>query len=786
MIKQLFFLFGIFLFNRSILAQTPCPHSIELQDTIELCDPGFVMLNASFSSTPDEVSWEPSALVAGADNLSASAVVGTDTTFYVEVRKLSDENLVFNGDFSQGDTGFSSDYIYGQGGSFGPISEEGQYVVDDNMEDAHRHFPDCGDHTGNGNMMVINASGNPNNFWCQQIEVEPSTNYEFGAWVASASSQNPARLEFSINGILLGQDFQASSNTCQWSQFAADWYSDQTTTAEICIVNVNLTPNGNDFALDDISFRPICVYSDSVFVNILELNATFEAPAEFCQIDESFDPNTWLDNEAMLGGQWSVDGLHVDEFNPYMHRAGIRTISYALESSTGACSAEFSQDVLITENLSSGTPEAPIDFCEGLTEMVNLTQLLMNEDVGGTWEETSDVPSQGGAFSANNGTFDPEMQIPATYTFNYIQNESSICPVNSTEVVVNLFENPFSDAGEDTFLTCNEETVSLGTSATTQGDGITTSWLLNGEVIASDAIIDVDAEGSYQLIVEDNNLGCSSADFVEVMDLRADLTAQIEVVELDCGQDIGAAIKLASVEGGVAPYTYSLNGSQPTDNPVFSDLQAGIYTLLVEDTNGCTYTNQIEITPAATFSVKISSNIGSDFPQEIRLGSWVRLSYSTDLSPHNVDSVIWLANGIPVEGSATELIDNPMINTTYELIIMDENGCSSSDLATILVQVDEEAYYFPNAFSPNGDGINDMFYCHAGGEVAVIKHLMVMDRWGGLIYENQDLSPNNPENAWDGSKNGKPIKVGTYVFYAEIELISGQILYKSGDVTILR
>lgn len=248
------------LIAASVHAQ-PCPGSIDLGPDVVLCEGNTALL----SPGPGYLSylWSTGAT-------SASLMVGTAGTYTCTVQELStSSNLVVNGDFSAGATGFTSGYIPGTGGTWGLLSNEGQYAVASNASTTHNNFPPCTDHGGGGNMMVVNGAATAGvSVWCQTITVQPNTNYAFTAWLASMVAQNPAVLQFTINGQVLGGTFAAAPITCTWNQFYEIWSSGSNTTADICITNQNTLASGNDFALDDISFTPFCSYTDSVLVTV--------------------------------------------------------------------------------------------------------------------------------------------------------------------------------------------------------------------------------------------------------------------------------------------------------------------------------------------------------------------------------------------------------------------------------------------------------------------------------------------------------------------------------------
>ncbi len=169
----------------------------------------------------------------------------------------SDQNLIRNGDFANGSVDIESDYQYSE--SFEGKStflDEGFYAVTTDPSYAHPYFARCGDRRLAGTaMMIINGSWVENQkVWKQSVRVKPSTTYYFSTWICNLVPAAPSDLAFSINNVALGESIVAPLDVCTWRQFFAVWNSGSATEAEICIVNRNLTPQGNDFSLDDIVF----------------------------------------------------------------------------------------------------------------------------------------------------------------------------------------------------------------------------------------------------------------------------------------------------------------------------------------------------------------------------------------------------------------------------------------------------------------------------------------------------------------------------------------------------
>ena len=160
--------------------------------------------------------------------------------------------LLTNGDFSAGNTGFTSSYSY----SPGNLWAEGAYDVLANPHADHSSFSTFGDHTtGSGKMMVVNGSPTANAvIWSEGgLSVAQNSVYTFSFWLASVYPTSPARLVARINGAAQELEAKAGYTTGQWVNFSYTWNSGAATSVSVDLVNDNLAASGNDFALDDLS-----------------------------------------------------------------------------------------------------------------------------------------------------------------------------------------------------------------------------------------------------------------------------------------------------------------------------------------------------------------------------------------------------------------------------------------------------------------------------------------------------------------------------------------------------
>jgi hypothetical protein len=193
---------------------------------------------------------------------------------------LSGINLVTNGDFEAGNTGFNTAYLYAGTGSTalssgGPWNTgEGQYTVVADPNSVHSGYSKSPDHTIGGPIpvgmqMVINGSKAANvTIWSETVPVQPNTNYQFTYWIQSVVSSSPPQLTFKINTVVVGPTFTAMTTAGNWTQYVYNWNSGANSSANLLLVNINTDGPGNDFALDDIGFQAITQVSALINVNV--------------------------------------------------------------------------------------------------------------------------------------------------------------------------------------------------------------------------------------------------------------------------------------------------------------------------------------------------------------------------------------------------------------------------------------------------------------------------------------------------------------------------------------
>ncbi|MEY2918628.1 MAG: hypothetical protein RIS73_2342, partial [Bacteroidota bacterium] len=127
----------------------------------------------------------------------------------------------------------------------------------------------------------------------------------------------------------------------------------------------------------------------------------------------------------------------------------------------------------------------------------------------------------------------------------------------------------------------------------------------------------------------------------------------------------------------------------------------------------------------------------------------------------------------------------PKNTTTYTIKVTDANGCINKDDITITVVCNDKNVFIPNTFSPNNDGVNDLFYPRGTGLFS-IQSMRIFNRWGEMVFQKANLFPNNPSAGWNGTYNGRVQNSDVYTYIIEIICENSVILTYKGNITLIQ
>ncbi|GAB4248694.1 MAG: hypothetical protein Kow0027_11230 [Saprospiraceae bacterium] len=379
------------------------------------------------------------------------------------------------------------------------------------------------------------------------------------------------------------------------------------------------------------------------------------------------------------------------------------------------------------------------------------------------------------------GEDEPTAVVAAAGTYELtVTDQSNGCSAIAAQWVGVDTLHPDVSAGPDVFLTCSETITAL--SGISQTPGVLYQWsTVDGNIVfgATTTMPAVDQPGTYTLTVTNPQNGCTASD--ETLALTNVLEAfEVGKENADCASGFGRIV-FGAVTGGTPPFEYSVDGGNSwTSQSVIDSLPPGDYPVSIKDAQACRLDSSLSIQPPPVIVAVLE-------PEHlIRLGESVALVPQLSFDEGSIAQISWS----PTDGlscaDCLEPLAGPAHDTEYSLSITDSSGCVALAYTTVLVDR-RPAYYVPNAFSPNDDGINDeLLVFSRPGLVKQVNSFRVFDRWGGLVFENYDFPPATSGYGWDGRKDGRRMHPGVYVWMAELLLVDDSTVLLKGEVVLVR
>ncbi len=355
---------------------------------------------------------------------------------------------------------------------------------------------------------------------------------------------------------------------------------------------------------------------------------------------------------------------------------------------------------------------------------------------------------------------------PGTYTVMLVASNSGSCNMKDTIYREITIPEPLNITTSVSPMICgNMGSAEVNVTGTSLP--VTYQWS-NGATTSN--ISNVQA-GTYILTITDAN-NCPVVLQVNVPDSSYNVSLSGEATNQPC---TGKCLGTASVELSGFHNPYSLMWNTGDTSTHLTNLCEGDYSVTVVDENGCADTLNLHV---GNDHIEPGINVWSD-TNNVYPGTEVHV-FAND---SNIFNYQWYPLGVS-GGNSSNITVYPTSTQTYTVYAWDSNGCASVDSITIRVReiVCGEPYiYIPNAFSPNGDGKNDILYVYANPALVKNMHLMIFDRWGELIFETTDLN-----HGWDGTFKGKILDPAVFVYYLEVTCINDEKFIKKGNITLLK
>ncbi|MBN2729754.1 MAG: gliding motility-associated C-terminal domain-containing protein [Bacteroidales bacterium] len=480
-----------------------------------------------------------------------------------------------------------------------------------------------------------------------------------------------------------------------------------------------------------------CGAIDSLDIDVVALaNATITPAGPFCETDVSVALSA-----ATGGGTWSGTGVSVGgNFDPNTAGPGTHEIIYTI---SGSCGSADTIDVIV-EAMPDATITPVGPFCSNDPAVT-----LVVADTGGVWS---------GSGVNSSGVFDPS--IAGAGTQEIIYTISGTCSDADTIdiIVTQAADATITPAGPYCISDASEFLSAVDAGGTWSGTGVDP---VTGEFDPSIA-----GNGTHDIVYTISG-ACGDADTISIL-VYTQADASITAAGPYCDQDSVFTL-LAATPGG----TWSGSGITSTSAGTFNPNTAGIGTHTI------TYSISGACGDTATTVIEVYRSQELDAIVTIESCN-TALDASIDLSVsygNNPFTYYWS------NGAGTQDLSS-LGDGTYSVTVTDVYGCEVRDSYVVDESLDDcdgtdPHAVVPNAFSPNGDGENDMLFVR-GKDVAQLNFI-IYDRWGEKVFETQSLNI-----GWDGTFRGKELDPGVFVYYMHAIFTDGSEKIEKGDITLVK
>ncbi|MBN2778803.1 MAG: gliding motility-associated C-terminal domain-containing protein [Bacteroidales bacterium] len=487
-------------------------------------------------------------------------------------------------------------------------------------------------------------------------------------------------------------------------------------------VSISGTPTANGVYNYTVSLTGSCgnVQETGTITVVDNVVATFDTFGPYClgEVPASLP----IVSNSGVTGSWSPSAINTSS-------AG--TTTYTFTPAAGQCSAPVSIDITVSADLA---PEFDIFGPYCLNETPDALPTTSNNGLTGFWTPSTINTNVAGVndyvFTPTSGTCTSDITLSIVVT-----------PLPS--VLVDLSTPPDCN-GENGIITVSAS----GTNPPYSGIG------------TYDALI-----GYNEFVITDAN-GCSTTDGINVAQPEQLIADIYKLEDAQCFGQASGEIAISISQGNPS---YNVQWRNNSDNftgnyYLIENLLAGNYSITISDVNGCSQANEVTINEPAKLEVSYVAGGPSCIGNR---DGYIMLNVIGGTSPY-----VYIWDDMNLDTLFLDGLDDG----AYHIIIRDANNCYAEINELKLNDNPVDCLKIPNAFTPNGDGLNDTWDIE-NIEMFPSIEVRVFNRWGQVIYQAR-----GGDNPWDGTYDGKVMPTGTYIYLIQTFT---DVKPQTGTVTIV-
>jgi gliding motility-associated-like protein len=447
-------------------------------------------------------------------------------------------------------------------------------------------------------------------------------------------------------------------------------------------------------------------------------------------------------------------------------------------TSAGFCKDVATKKIIVYDTTGTRITYAPLNGCKPLT--VGLTAFSPGE-MTYTWDF-------GDGTLINNDT------TGMTHIYNFfgeftpkvIMTDPSGCIIPVTGLDTIRIKGATVNFGWDKNLFCDLGQVSFTDSTTFNDSLIVYNWDF-GDGFTSNLqhpTHQYDAPGQYTVSLNVQTLnGCADtmrvSNVIKVVEspiIRIDGDSVICVNELMDHLGVFERIDTSRIQWNWQFPNGNQSSLQNPDDQKYGTPGRFVITTIATNSSGCadTTTKNILVNPLPVITMPSTMTMQVGFPVRIPA------TYSPNVATWN-----WT----PVTGldcsDCPQPITSTKFNRTYTVSVVDSNSCRSSEQVQIIVICKNANVFVPNTFSPNNDGSNDVFYVRGKG-LERVKSLRVFNRWGEVVFEQNNFPVNDPNYGWNGKFKGNKPFPDVYIYQVEVWCENSEVIRFEGNVALIQ